>query len=833
MEIVSKKNPGFIILLCAIIHLFSASFIHAQDEQSGYQIIATEEGLRLYQTIAFPFVPNTVRYTIEIEQVIGDHTFLIETIGTTVNYFEVSLRAGNYRYRISAFNRMNIIEARSEWQDFEIIIAETPAIHSYQPFYALYFDLDDPNAVLIVNGADFYPESEFALIRQRRGYDWTNIELSGRSDVVFPTNVSVTNDQARLTFVRGTIARGTYEIFIRNPGGFWTVFGTVTAGYSSTSNFTFSMGYSPLIAGFDFSNYTYDSFNPDTGLTEQQQYLNLFNPEGNNLRIGWLPLKTAIGSFGLELQLHIHTEYWGWFNVSSLSMNLLYQFQIGGRWQQNIRLGFGIGLPYNDDYYLVENEDFLGTPFIVGLGFSTQYFLWKNLYLEAGLDIQYTHSFNSEFPINHITLRPGINIGWQFGRWMDYSEVSEGMLQGNDYSTPVARPPRTEYLFSLIWHPVIPWYGMDLYGDYTDYDGNRIQMLQNFNPLSFSLHYAWFPYRWNDNKLGIGFTLGVLHRLSENVLDEELQLLDLLSLFTFGFYYQRVLPNNWQVGAHIDVGISNPYDYNVYFMGPALSLSFGASVQYFFFNDMFVEAGIDMTWNYYDETFRSILRPRLAIGIQLNRDNETGLRLPTDGFPSIDFGSTSDTTSHYLSIGWSPSLTLFGINLAVGLTIDGEPQYTDERYLNSFNFAGFSLRYAYIPMQWGRNKLGFDAEIHLLDHRLRNEYSKSLISEATFGIRYQIEINDFWQINSRIAAGVSQSYDLGEHYVFQPNLSIESVSTYSFALNAGTSVQYFFWGGMYAEAGLDLTFIFADELKSVFRPSISIGYRINRVNNNP
>ena len=840
MEIVNKKTPVFTLLLCIIVFFFAASFIHAEDEQSGYQLIATEEGLRLYQTITFPAVPNTIRYIIEIEQVIDDYTVLVETIETTLNRIEVSLSAGNYRYRVTAVNRMNIFEGRSEWQDFRIILAEVPVIEGYQPFYALFFDLDDPNAVLVVHGTNFYPESEFAIIRQRPDYDWTNIELRGRNDVIFPTNVTVTDGQARLTFVRGAITKGVYEIFIRNPGGLWTVFGKVNADYSSTSNFTFSFGYSPMIAAFDYNNAFFHGYNPATGMHEENQYLSFFNPEGYNFRFGWLPLKTSIGSFGLELQIYglYDNEVRGvnesgnlfLSSIKSVSLNLLYQFQISERWQHNVRLGFGSADDY-DSYYVYANDYFLD-PVMINFGASSQFFLWKNLYLEAGLDLQYVFSPARSQRLNHLMIRPSLNIGWQFGRWMDYSDVSEGMVRGEDHSVPVTQPPRTEHLFSVIWHPMIPWSGMDLYGDREDDDDNRIPMLQNVNTLAFSLYYAWLPYRWDSNKLGLGFTFGALYHINNSLIDGELQLFDLISIATLGVHYQRTMRNNWQLNAHAGIGISNPYDYNVEFQGPAFTLSYGASVQYFFTNETFVEAGLDMAWFLYDGTFRSMLRPRIAIGRQLNRDNETGLRLPTSGFPRFDFGTASILSDHYFTIGWSPVITLFGIDLSVGEVIGGVKTPGSARYLNSFNAAGFNISYAYVPLQWGRNKLGVDAELHLLDHPLRNNYSKSLISEATFGIRYQMELNDFWQINTRLAAGLSQSYDLSYYYVLPSGRSY-SDSTYSFAFGVGTSVQYFFWDNMFAQAGIDITFIFADELKAVLRPGLSIGYRISRGSTNP
>jgi len=608
--------------------VFIPPILYAQNESSN-RIIRTDEGLKLYQIISFPAVQNVSRYEIEIEQIIAGKTVLADKITTTVNSIEVSLKAGDYRYRITAYNKMNLLEGRSEWQEFRILPAMEPVAESYQPFYGLSYELKDPDGILIVYGSDFFPESEFALVSLDSNFDWSLVTLEGRKDVIFPDRVEVSENHAELHFERGKLKRGAYKIFIRNPGRLWVCFGKVRVGFNHNADFTFSFGYSPMIAAFDTENAIgWDGGNP-------VQRLNFFNPAGYYMRFAWLPVKTRIGNLGLEVQLYfladeVTKKEWNKsdrhniFDMLSYgSFNLLYQLPQKERWQHNIRLGVGSGERYHygtDDLgYEYEN----GIPIYLNFGYSAQYFLWRNLYLEAGLDVQYVISTDNKMPLNHLILRPGIGIGWQAGRWAEFAEVAEGARQGEDYSVPVTQPPKSEHLLSINWHPLIILFDSDLY-----YDNQEYRYLQPFNPAGVSIRYAWLPQRWSNNKLGLRFELGILDHINRKRGNP----VDLISVLTLGAIYQRVLSENWQINVHVGAGISNPYSGSS--GGIPFVVDFGASAQLFFVKNAYVEAGLDMALLNMAKT-RCVLRPGIAIGWQFNKNNETGLRLPGTGLPSF------------------------------------------------------------------------------------------------------------------------------------------------------------------------------------------------------
>ncbi|MDR2370791.1 MAG: hypothetical protein LBD71_04870, partial [Treponema sp.] len=501
-------------------------------QESGTQVTKTRDGFEISQTIVFPSVPFAQRYDVEIERLAESGFVPFDVIHTERNQIAVSLKAGSYRYRVTVHNKMNLIEGVSGWQDFEVLAAEEPVVETYQPFYGLYYELADPAGRITVAGRDLYPESEFALVRRGAKYNWSSIMLAGLHNVLLPDQVTVSEDHTRaeLDFSRNRLKRGVYNIFVRNPGGLWATLGQVRVGFRKNNDFTVSFGYSPLIAAFDYGNATYTSgglttvyvplnidydvyFYPALSyISQQRQRLNLFNFRGTYVRLGWLPVKTGIGNFGLEVNMNFLVDnsidvknFGDIFNgFSGAHVDLLYQGVFSERWQFNARAGVGGG----DTYYDTGGYDDDVVPLLLNFGASVQFFMWKNLYAEAGADFQYMRA------VSHFMIRPAIGMGWQFGKWPEYAEVKSALKRGIDPSVPVTDIPRGEFTLSLGWSPMIPLYGMDYVNVHHDSRGNptgrEITLLRPFNPLGAYVRAAYLPYRWENNKLGAELELYML-----------------------------------------------------------------------------------------------------------------------------------------------------------------------------------------------------------------------------------------------------------------------------------------------------------------------------------
>ena len=297
---VVRPDRLILIRLLLFVLFINGAFLHAQNaaESSSYAI-KTEEGIVLYQTIVFPAVPDTSYYEIEIEQFSA--TWIpLQQLKTEENQFEVSLKAGNYRYRVTVYNEMGIWAGRSNWQNFTILPAIQPEAETYQPFYGLYHEMSGTSGTITVSGNNFSSESEFALVKHKRNPDWSGLSMENQNDVLFPDQVVVSGNQATLHFNPENLKTGDYDIFIRNPGGLWTIIGTVRAGHKSQIDLTLSFGYSPMFALFDLDH----SYQPG----HSGNKVDRFNPAGYYFRLGFIPLKTRIGNFGLELNMNMMVD---------------------------------------------------------------------------------------------------------------------------------------------------------------------------------------------------------------------------------------------------------------------------------------------------------------------------------------------------------------------------------------------------------------------------------------------------------------------------------------------------------------------------------------------
>ncbi|MDR2663116.1 MAG: hypothetical protein LBC31_08985 [Treponema sp.] len=629
----------FVLLLVLVSCLLAA-------QESGFFVTKTGEDFQLHQIISFPADHDAARYEVELERIESGRTIPVDKITVETNRIELSLKAGTYRYRITSFNGWDLINGVSEWQGFTVFPAVQPTAETYQPFYGLYYELADPDGALILNGRDFTDESEFALVQySEEVVDWTGISLQGLKGVMFPEQTAFNDDytQAVLTFKRKALKRGEYSIFIRNPGGLWTVFGQVRVGYRKNTDWTLSFGWMPMIAAFDYENAYKDLWGWDSATSTsyhiKEQRLDAVNPRAWYFRVGWFPVKTRLGNFGFELTMmslqdKVRAAEDGkelgdqLSQISGGHFDLVYQLELTERWQGNIRFGMG----YGDEYHynsgeLYEEED--ETPALINFGISVQYFIWKNLYAEGGIDLQYMTL------VDHTMIRPFLGLGWQFGRWAEYAEVTKALDRGEDPSVPVTKIPEDEFTFSLGWSPMVPLFGIDLTSrDYYYYDFVNHTMVYHettelwpVNPLGAYFRAAYIPYRWGKNKLGAELSFYILNRPGRKEIEEDFYKgLDILSLVHFQALYQRVLTGSWQLNARAGMGISHPYPYSDLDSGtdtPVFSINTGASVQYFFWRNAYAEAGLDFVFSFGDVK-HGMLRPGIGIGWQFNRNVPTG-----------------------------------------------------------------------------------------------------------------------------------------------------------------------------------------------------------------
>ncbi|MDR1286902.1 MAG: hypothetical protein LBK08_04760 [Treponema sp.] len=686
-----------VFFLC-FVAVFSR-FVTAQ-EAGETRVIKRNGEFQISQIIVFPAVPDALYYTLEFEKFEEGVFVPVDALTADETRVEVFLGSGSYRYRITSYNRMGLAEGLSDWQEFQVLAAVQPEVENYQPFYGLYYDIAKPDGTITVTGLNFFPESEFALVKHRRNFDWSGIELSVRRDVLRPDSVTVVDGgRAELLFNRKTLRKDMYDVFVRNPGGLWASLGRVQTGFRKGNDFTVSFGYAPLIAAFDYQNSRYRYMSPallnelyyasyagylgnDRSLNSfmgrsMRQKVDLFNPAGAYIRTAWLPVKTKIGLFGLEGEVDfLGDNEWRMTNdgpgsffsyVSAAYANLLYQYPLTDRWQLNARAGAGGGANYhyekspNDKFVDALMQNMFGYDYsnlrdvsddswglLLNFGFSAQFFAWKNLFFEAGINFQYMLS------VYHFMIRPSVGIGWQTGRWAESAEVKSAIKRGEDPSVPVTDKIKDEYTLSAGWAPMVPYYGINrtegAHMDYADsfafipngYGGSYMvyqqaplyetyrppmTVLRPFNPGGFYLRAAYIPYRWNKDRLGLEFNLYFLEHLNREEWAEDYSEVSIMSAGFFDILYQRILTESLRLNVRAGIGISNPYDIgedNGDLEIP-FAINTGISVQYFFWRSLYAEAGLDFTTSF-GKKIHGIFRPTLGVGWQFGKNAETGLR---------------------------------------------------------------------------------------------------------------------------------------------------------------------------------------------------------------
>ena len=663
METVHPARLGKYILLL-MLALGTALFAQipgdVQGDRSSSYITRTDEGYVAMQRIVFPSDPNALRYEVEIEQLSGAGYEPLQKLETTENWFEVSLRVGSYRYRVRSFNIINLPEGVSGWQDFTVRTAEIPSIETYQPYYGMYFEMKENYGTLTITGWDLGTESEYALVSHFRRPDWTGVPLEGRKDVIFPDQVIVSGNSAILHFGPGKVKKGDYDVFVRNPGGLWDVLGRVRVGTQSWVDITLTGGWS--------ANFPLGGFDEITS----PELKGIFYP-GSYWRAAFIPIKTRLGNIGIEAQLNFIADEnagdnvfgtldWMLHNFSFVTINILFQIPVSPRAQHNVRFGAGIGNKYDNT---VADDLFKEISVYFDLGYSVQYFLWKNFFIDFNLDFILSHNFTNSK--THFIIRPGIGLGLQIGRWADWAQVAEGLKRGEDYSVPVTDKPKPEWVMSFGWAPMVPLSRTIKFAAWDGSEYNGTPTLKHFNPGGGSFRAAYIPFNWGNNKLGFEFELTMLYHPNNGILNDSgsfpmlrtfFVFFDLISEAMIGVRYQHVLAKNWELNLRAGLGLVPTYNYqdygtseikhDGYMIWPGLKL--GAGVQFFYHKNAFVAANLDMVFTYTWDNGTNLdnlelgprlyMKPGIALGWQFNRDKEKGTRLRGLGLPRFGRGKS-------------------------------------------------------------------------------------------------------------------------------------------------------------------------------------------------
>ena len=344
-------------------------------------------------------------YVVILEQKRGEQ--FIEVLRRTVNetFLDISVPAGEYRYRVLGYNILGRLDSTSEWEYVTVLQAIEPSIFNFTPSN-FYFDRKTLR-VIFLEGINLFPDSEIYLQR-RPGKD--DLEFIPEENVLIPKEIRVTDlgDRAQLVFDEEMLVEGKYDIIVKNPGGFEGQTGPFGISVAKPWDLNVSAGYFPMVSLFSGKK-------------------DFFNKAGIPLVFGasasFIPIKMNFGFIGAEFHTFlggfefpssdplIHTIR---ANIFSTMINGLYQYWfIRDTLALNARIGLGITsiLGYHYEFHTGDNSPMGHFPlFSWGLGASAQWIFYRQLYLEGGLD--YFHIHDSNAPMGF--LRFMVCTGWQF-----------------------------------------------------------------------------------------------------------------------------------------------------------------------------------------------------------------------------------------------------------------------------------------------------------------------------------------------------------------------------------------------------------------------------------
>ncbi|MDR2618740.1 MAG: hypothetical protein LBC62_07710 [Treponema sp.] len=386
-------NRRFLFLLFAFF-VFSAP---AFSQDTSYRLEEAEGGSLFVQHLEWEGTEYAFRYEVVLEQrKINTYTQVMRRI-VEVSYVDVSIPAGEYRYKISSFNVLGRLEAESDWVYFRVIQALQPSIFSYSPenFY-----FDRPSLRIIqLEGTNLTMESEIYLLRR-------NEDPQAEPEKIVPREIRRTElgESAQLVFNEEDLLAGVYDIVVLNPGGLDTVAGPFGISVAKPYDINLSAGYAPLVKLYGRTPRLIDS---------------AFIPLGFSARASFVPFKRDFGFFGAEADLswnYLYTEDDEFITRASLvnfHINALYQYwYIKNVLAFNARVGLGMSSIVN--WYFEFDTGQTGAPvssgfFSVGLGASAQWIFYGQLYAEAGFD--YFHAAAKSMPMGF--LRFTLSMGWQ------------------------------------------------------------------------------------------------------------------------------------------------------------------------------------------------------------------------------------------------------------------------------------------------------------------------------------------------------------------------------------------------------------------------------------
>ena len=372
----------------------------------AYLLADSGGNVRFIQRLAWRKAQFAVRYSVLLERKSEELGTFVEALRRNLdaetNYIDVSVPAGEYRYRVYSFNVLGQLDTQTEWEYFSVIKAIQPSILTFYPDI-FYLDRDTPR-IIDLTGENLLPDTDIYLVCI------SMLNENGELIKIRPAELHLNElgETAKLIFNEEDIFTGQFDIIAVNPGGLESRTGTFSVAIAKPFDINVAGGFSPSLSL----------------VGQKANFLDqVFIPVSFSARGSYVPYKLDYGFFGLEAVLN-----WTMFSSTpakndikstsahllTLNANVLYQY-----WIYKNKLSFngraGLGFAGLFDYHIKYTSGKTSKPyntaaFSINIGGSVQWFFHKQIFAEGGLD--YNQIIHTEFGIGFV--RIGLFCGYQF-----------------------------------------------------------------------------------------------------------------------------------------------------------------------------------------------------------------------------------------------------------------------------------------------------------------------------------------------------------------------------------------------------------------------------------
>ncbi|MDR0389555.1 MAG: hypothetical protein LBH73_05750 [Spirochaetaceae bacterium] len=397
MKGIRADKTGYLkrIFFCLLLFLLRSLSLKAQETEKpeDYRIDA---GGNLVQILRWSRV-NAYFFEVEIEarneqgEWVSSHKERTEEI-----FVEIILVPGMYRWRVLSYNVLGRVAASSEWVGLRIYPAHDPVISDFDP-PAYFVDSRLDEFTLTVRGSNLTGETKIYLSdKSGRRRPWEPLSIERGEDSI----------QAVFPVYRNELVLGEYDIIITNPGGLSTTMTGFKVSFRQPVDYAVSLAFTPVLpfSGSLFKEYDQNLYPRGlTGRFSIVPFKRLWGGIGGELTARILDLTTKDERFTLNGQMLLFSAnalYLRWFR--DYTMNAAFHLGAGFASLLNMRFDHKDG---------AQSEQFAPGHLTLGFGGSWQWFLWRDLFLETGLD--YTQLLiGSGAPAGFLSLTAG--VGWRF-----------------------------------------------------------------------------------------------------------------------------------------------------------------------------------------------------------------------------------------------------------------------------------------------------------------------------------------------------------------------------------------------------------------------------------